>query len=163
MVMYFRFKPPLWYQTTNFNSLFIFCDVLPQEKHFSSAVRTELDLRRNVTGSATACHAANHELLEIKVGTALPMALRLGSLCLYCTALLGVAAGLPVSIQYTVTWRCRWTPCLYNTALLSVAAGLSVLLRVAAGRLVLKQYSVTWCSCWAGLSVFVCHLCLVLL
>jgi len=30
-------------------------------------VRAELGLRRNVAGSAAACHAANNQLLEIKV------------------------------------------------------------------------------------------------
>jgi len=44
-----------------------FHDFLLWEKHFSSAVRAELDLRRNVAGSAAACHAANNQLLEIKV------------------------------------------------------------------------------------------------
>ena len=47
----------------------MFHDDLPQEKHISSAVRAELDSRRDVPGSAAACHATNHKLLEIKVCT----------------------------------------------------------------------------------------------
>ena len=44
---------------------------ITQEKHISSAVRTELDLRGDVSGSTASSHATDHELLEIKVRTLL--------------------------------------------------------------------------------------------
>lgn len=56
---------------------------ITQEKHISSAVRTELDLRGDVSGSTAPSHATNHELLEIKVRTLCSIVFQLGVLCLF--------------------------------------------------------------------------------